>query len=62
MIGAFAGYFGGWLNTMLVALIDLLLVLPGFLIIAILSPTFHGHTWLVFSRRALESVIERMSK
>ncbi|HVY64364.1 MAG TPA: ABC transporter permease [Gammaproteobacteria bacterium] len=48
VVGAFAGYFGGWLNTALVALIDLLLVLPAFLIIAILSPTFHGQTWLVF--------------
>ena len=48
VVGAFAGYFGGWLNTTLVGLIDLLLVLPGFLIIAILSPAFHGHTWLIF--------------
>ena len=48
VVGAFAGYFGGWLNTALVGLIDLLLVLPGFLIIAILSPAFHGHTWLIF--------------
>jgi len=37
VVGAFAGYFGGWLNTTLVGLIDLLLVLPGFLIIAITS-------------------------
>jgi peptide/nickel transport system permease protein len=28
--------------------IDLLLVLPSFLIIAILSPTFRGRTWLIF--------------
>jgi peptide/nickel transport system permease protein len=48
VVGAFAGYFGGWLNTALVGVIDLLLVLPGFLIIAILSPAFHGHTWLIF--------------
>ena len=33
---------------MLVALIDLLLVLPAFLIIAILSPAFRGRTWLIF--------------
>jgi peptide/nickel transport system permease protein len=46
--GAFAGYFGGPLNTILLAVIDLLLVLPSFLIIAILSPTFRGHTWLIF--------------
>jgi peptide/nickel transport system permease protein len=48
VVGAFAGYFGGWLNTTLVGVIDLLLVLPAFLIIAILSPTFQGHTWLIF--------------
>jgi peptide/nickel transport system permease protein len=48
VVGAFAGYFGGWLNTTLVGVIDLLLVLPAFLIIAILSPLFQGHTWLIF--------------
>jgi peptide/nickel transport system permease protein len=48
VVGAFAGYFGGVLNAVLLALIDLLLVLPAFLIIAILSPSFRGHTWLVF--------------
>src|SRR6187399_793217 len=47
-VGAFAGYFGGTLNTLLLAVIDLLLVLPAFLIIAILSPSFRGHTWLFF--------------
>jgi peptide/nickel transport system permease protein len=48
VVGAFAGYFGGVLNTVLIGLIDLLLVLPGFLIIAILSPAFRGRTWLIF--------------
>jgi peptide/nickel transport system permease protein len=48
VVGAFAGYFGGTLNTLLLTLIDLLLVLPAFLIIAILSPVFRGETWLVF--------------
>jgi ABC-type dipeptide/oligopeptide/nickel transport system permease subunit len=47
-VGAFAGYFGGVVNTALLTLIDLLMVLPAFLIIAILSPSFRGHTWLVF--------------
>src|SRR5580658_3191877 len=46
--GATAGYFSGWADRAVVALIDLLLVLPGFLIIAILSPVFHGRTWLIF--------------
>jgi peptide/nickel transport system permease protein len=46
--GAAAGYFSGWTDRAIITLIDLLLVLPGFLIIAILSPVFEGHTWLVF--------------
>jgi glutathione transport system permease protein len=48
IVGAFAGYFGGLLNAVLLMLIDLLLVLPSFLIIAILSPSFRGKTWLIF--------------
>ena len=48
VIGAFAGYFGGVLSAALLGLVDLLLVLPGFLIIAILSPSFRGQSWLVF--------------
>ena len=48
VVGAFAGYFGGRLNTVLMVLVDLLLVLPGFLIIAILSPLFRERTWLLF--------------
>ena len=46
--GAAAGYFSGWTDRAIIALIDLLLVLPGFLIIAILSPVFEGRTWLIF--------------
>jgi peptide/nickel transport system permease protein len=46
--GAAAGYFSGWTDRAIIALIDLLLVLPGFLIIAILSPLFDGRTWLIF--------------
>ncbi len=48
VVGAFAGYFGGLLSAALLALVDLLLVLPSFLIIAILSPAFRGRTWLIF--------------
>jgi peptide/nickel transport system permease protein len=48
VVGAFAGYFGGWINTLLLGVVDLLLVLPSFLIIAILSPSFRGHTWFIF--------------
>jgi peptide/nickel transport system permease protein len=48
IVGAFAGYFGRWLDGLSQIVIDLLLVLPAFLIIAILSPTFRGKTWLLF--------------
>jgi peptide/nickel transport system permease protein len=48
VVGAAAGYFGGTLDTVLSTFIDLLLVLPSFLIIAILSPVFQGRTWLIF--------------
>jgi peptide/nickel transport system permease protein len=48
VVGACAGYFGGWMDRVLMWVVDLLLVLPGFLVIAILSPTFRGKTWLLF--------------
>lgn len=48
VVGASAGYFGGWTDRALMWFVDLLLVLPTFLIIAILSPTFRGKTWLLF--------------
>jgi peptide/nickel transport system permease protein len=48
VVGACAGYFGGWPDRVLMWFVDLLLVLPSFLILAILSPSFHGKTWLLF--------------
>lgn len=48
VIGAFAGYFGGATDRVANVLIDLMLVLPQFLIIAIISPAFRGKTWLLF--------------
>ncbi|MET9340153.1 MULTISPECIES: ABC transporter permease [unclassified Nonomuraea] len=48
VVGAFAGYFGGWLDKALMWGADLLLVLPSFLIIAVLSPRLKGATWLWF--------------
>ncbi len=46
-VGAAAGYFGGWVDRALMWGVDLLLVLPSFLIIAILSPACRGKTWLI---------------
>ncbi len=48
IVGAFAGYLSGRTDRVLMWLVDLLLVLPAFLIIAILSPLYRGKTWLVF--------------
>jgi len=46
VFGSFAGYFGGWIDRILMWIVDLLLVVPAFLIIAVLSPHFHGNFWL----------------
>jgi peptide/nickel transport system permease protein len=48
IVGSCAGYFGGWPDRILMWFVDLLLVLPSFLILAITSPLFHGRTWLLF--------------
>jgi peptide/nickel transport system permease protein len=47
VVGATAGYFGGWVDRTLMWGVDLLLVIPAFLIIAILSPAFRGQSWLI---------------
>jgi peptide/nickel transport system permease protein len=48
VVGACGGYFGGWPDRVLMWFVDLLLVLPSFLILAIASPLFQGRTWLIF--------------
>jgi peptide/nickel transport system permease protein len=48
VLGAIAGYFGRAADRAVVVLIDLLLILPSFLIIAVTSPLFVGKTWLIF--------------
>ncbi|WP_020657993.1 ABC transporter permease [Amycolatopsis benzoatilytica] len=47
IVGAAAGYFGGWTDRISMWVVDLLLILPPFLIISILSPAFRGKTWLI---------------
>ena len=37
-IGAIAGYFGGWRDRALMWVVDLLLVVPSFILIAIITP------------------------
>jgi peptide/nickel transport system permease protein len=49
-VGSIAGYFGGWRDRALMWLVDLLLVVPGFLIIAIITPRIKNSSsmfWLI---------------
>lgn len=48
LVGCCAGYYGGWVDRALTWFVDLMLVLPSFLVLVILSPTFRGKTWLLF--------------
>jgi len=47
LIGSVAGYYGGWVDRVLMWFVDLMLVIPGFLIIAILSNEF-AHNFALF--------------
>ena len=47
VVGAFAGYLGGRTDRTLMWIVDMLLVLPAFLLIAVLSPLYRGRTWLM---------------
>jgi len=47
VVGAAAGFFGGVTDRTLMWIVDLLLVLPSFLIISIASPLFKGSSWLI---------------
>lgn len=62
-VGSIAGYFGGWRDRTLMWVVDLLLVVPSFLLIAILTPItkgsanvillivlLAGFSWMVSSR------------
>jgi peptide/nickel transport system permease protein len=47
VVGAFAGYLGGWTDRVLMWIVDLLLVIPSFLIIAILSRSVRSGGWVM---------------
>lgn len=49
LIGSVAGYFGGILNTVLMWLVDLMLVVNSFLVIAIISPKLRGKSFIWFA-------------
>jgi peptide/nickel transport system permease protein len=46
IVGAFAGYLGGWTDRVLMWLVDLLLVIPSFLIVAIISRNMRSGGWI----------------
>ncbi|MER6301389.1 ABC transporter permease [Kitasatospora sp. NPDC001539] len=48
VVGACAGYFGGWADRALMFLVDLLLVFPAFLIITIVSSRLKSAGWIAF--------------
>ena len=48
VVGACAGYFGGWADRALMFLVDLLLVFPSFLIITIVSSRLKSAGWIAF--------------
>ncbi|GAB2707472.1 ABC transporter permease [Kitasatospora kifunensis] len=48
VVGACAGYFGGWTDRLLIFFVDLMLVFPSFLIIAIVSPRLKDTGWIAF--------------
>jgi peptide/nickel transport system permease protein len=48
VVGSFSGYFLGWTDRALSWVTDLLLVLPAFLILAIMSPLFGAGQWVLF--------------
>jgi peptide/nickel transport system permease protein len=62
-VGSVAGYFGGWRDRMLMRIVDLLLVVPSFILIAIVTPRtkqsgsifwlivlLAGFSWMISSR------------
>jgi len=48
IVGATAGYFGGWVENASLFTVSLMLVLPDFLFIAIISPRLQDASWLWF--------------
>ncbi|SDI23327.1 peptide/nickel transport system permease protein [Actinokineospora alba] len=47
VVGTLAGYLGGRVDRVLMAAVDILLVLPPILIVAVISPALRGQSWLL---------------
>ncbi|MFJ9900048.1 ABC transporter permease [Streptomyces sp. NPDC091280] len=46
VVGACAGYFGGWTDRLLMFVVDLMLVLPAFLVLSVAAPRLRDRSWL----------------
>jgi peptide/nickel transport system permease protein len=49
VVGSLAGYFGKLTSTVLIWIVDMMLVIPSFLILAIISPRLRGKSFLIFA-------------
>jgi peptide/nickel transport system permease protein len=47
-VGSIAGYFGGWRDRILMTIVDLLLVVPSFILVAIVTPRLKGSYTVFF--------------
>ena len=47
-VGSIAGYFGGWRDRILMTIVDLLLVVPSFILVAIVTPRLKGSNTVFF--------------
>ncbi|WP_019072617.1 ABC transporter permease [Streptomyces hokutonensis] len=46
VVGACAGYFGGWTDRVLMFVVDLMLVLPAFLVLSVAAPRLRDRSWI----------------
>ncbi|AEF39547.1 ABC transporter permease [Hoyosella subflava] len=47
IVGTLAGYYGGRVDRGLMWCVDMLLILPTFLVVAVMSPVLRGQSWLL---------------
>ncbi|MFD0313920.1 ABC transporter permease [Streptomyces flavalbus] len=48
VVGVCAGYLGGWTDRALMFFVDLMLVVPAFLVLVVLAPRLRGLGWLAY--------------
>lgn len=47
VVGTLAGYYGGRVDRGLMWFVDVMLILPTFLVVAVMSPVLRGQSWLL---------------